>query len=405
MKTPIWQRTTVAGLYKNTHSGVFYSRYSLNGKRTFRSLKTDVLTVAKLKHAKRNVDVEKDRQRGAGRIDKGDFKTLGPLLAEVKRRLHATPVAKNTAVGRANNIERLRKHWIRGSFDAFLARNVTADVIVELREHLLNDAEWKWNLQKSKPHRGFKVQSVNMALWVLRVMLDVAVEKMVLVENPFSVSTVLRATLRASNRKESSRREIPDRAVMLRIFAEMRRLPETSDRFKPNIEQRRWLALNAEEMAAHAELLAYSGMRKEEATRSTLADDMGTEFKIWGTKSETSNRTIPVNPALRSVLDWYQSHRVGARAKLTQFSEPRTAMRRACKRLNLPVLTNHALRHYFASVCIASGVDIPTVSRWLGHADGGALAMKTYGHLLRDASQKAAAKVDFTDQSRLVSGT
>jgi integrase len=79
-------------------------------------------------------------------------------------------------------------------------------------------------------------------------------------------------------------------------------------------------------------------------------------------------------------------------------------MRRACERLGLPMLTNHALRHYFASVCIASGVDIPTVSRWLGHAAGGALAMKTYGHLLKDASQVAAAKVDFTDQTRSVSG-
>jgi hypothetical protein len=27
--------------------------------------------------------------------------------------------------------------------------------------------------------------------------------------------------------------------------------------------------------------------------------------------------------------------------------------------------------------CIESGIDIPTVSRWLGHQDGGVLAMKT----------------------------
>jgi hypothetical protein len=33
-----------------------------------------------------------------------------------------------------------------------------------------------------------------------------------------------------------------------------------------------------------------------------------------------------------------------------------------------------------------SGVDIRTVSRWLGHKDSGALAMKTYGHLRREHS-------------------
>ena len=44
-------------------------------------------------------------------------------------------------------------------------------------------------------------------------------------------------------------------------------------------------------------------------------------------------------------------------------------------------ITHHDLRHLFATRCIESGVDIPTVARWLGHKDGGALAMKTYGHL------------------------
>jgi hypothetical protein len=28
-------------------------------------------------------------------------------------------------------------------------------------------------------------------------------------------------------------------------------------------------------------------------------------------------------------------------------------------------------------ICIESGLDIPTISRWLGHSDGGALAMRT----------------------------
>ena len=41
-------------------------------------------------------------------------------------------------------------------------------------------------------------------------------------------------------------------------------------------------------------------------------------------------------------------------------------------------------------------VDIPTVSRWLGHKDGGALAMKTYGHLRREHSIAQAQRVTFT---------
>ena len=41
------------------------------------------------------------------------------------------------------------------------------------------------------------------------------------------------------------------------------------------------------------------------------------------------------------------------------------------------------------------GVDIPTVSRWLGHKDGGALPMKTYGHLRCEHSIAQAQKVSF----------
>jgi integrase len=51
----------------------------------------------------------------------------------------------------------------------------------------------------------------------------------------------------------------------------------------------------------------------------------------------------------------------------------------------------HDLRHWTATHAIEMGVDVPTVSRWLGHKDGGALAMKVYGHL-RDEHSLACAK-------------
>lgn len=33
-------------------------------------------------------------------------------------------------------------------------------------------------------------------------------------------------------------------------------------------------------------------------------------------------------------------------------------------------ITHHDLRHLSATTCIESGVDVPTVARWLGHRDG-----------------------------------
>lgn len=76
-------------------------------------------------------------------------------------------------------------------------------------------------------------------------------------------------------------------------------------------------------------------------------------------------------------------------------NEAQNAINSAVRKLGLPRITHHDLRHLFATASIESGVDIPTVSRWLGQKDGGALAMKTYGHLRREHSAAQAPKVSF----------
>src|SRR4029077_17646441 len=76
--------------------------------------------------------------------------------------------------------------------------------------------------------------------------------------------------------------------------------------------------------------------------------------------------------------------------------ECQKALDAACADLGIKPITHHDLRHLFATRCIESGVDIPTVSRWLGHKDGGALAMKTYGHLRDQHSAPMAQKVTFS---------
>jgi len=69
----------------------------------------------------------------------------------------------------------------------------------------------------------------------------------------------------------------------------------------------------------------------------------------------------------------------------------------ACRRLGFPHFIHHDFRHFFATTCIESGVDIPTISRWLGHSDGGALAMKVYGHLRQEHSNLMIQRVSFDD--------
>jgi site-specific recombinase XerD len=62
------------------------------------------------------------------------------------------------------------------------------------------------------------------------------------------------------------------------------------------------------------------------------------------------------------------------------------------KEVGMARITHRGLRQLFATRCIESGVDVPTVNWWLGHKDGGTLAMKVYGHL-RDGHSNEMVKL------------
>jgi len=131
-----------------------------------------------------------------------------------------------------------------------------------------------------------------------------------------------------------------------------------------------------------------------------------------GYKSETSARYVPLFPELTALLHKIQERRKSAARfhpegrsfleendSILRIRECQKTIDAACVRASVPRVTHHDFRHLFATTCIESGVDIPTVSRWLGHNDGGVLAMKTYGHLRSEHNQTAAAKVSFGPRS------
>ena len=92
----------------------------------------------------------------------------------------------------------------------------------------------------------------------------------------------------------------------------------------------------------------------------------------------------------------WESSSLAMRYRLMRVHECQGAINTACRKLGIARFTHHDPRHLFATGCIESGVDIPTVSRWLGHKDGGALAMKTYGHLRDQHSADMAQRVTFS---------
>ena len=73
--------------------------------------------------------------------------------------------------------------------------------------------------------------------------------------------------------------------------------------------------------------------------------------------------------------------------------------RRTCRRLGLPLVSFHALRHTHASALIAAGLDVVTISRRLGHTNP-TVTLNTYAHLFRQTDSVAAAAIE-----RVLAGT
>jgi integrase len=394
-KPKVWQTTGVEGMYLHGPSGGYYSRFRLNGKRTFRSLDTKLFTAAKLKHEKSRGAREEARQKGADLAS--DFRTLGQLAKEMERRIEASTTETDTKENQKYRLDRLREHWLpEGSFEKFLVRNVTLSAIIDFRNHLSSRARLQKGGAKVKA-KGYRSSVVNQTLTGLRLLLDIAIEHSVIPKNPFKDRAAMQEAvyLPAKSRKPS----LPSRADMDRVFEEMLKVPKPDGLPAPLAERLDRMARNVSE---HAQFIAYSGMRVSEANAAEIADDMGVRMKVRGTKSESSERIIPVNARLRTLMDQIKAR--GTSGKFLKVGTSLPAIGRACERLGIPKLTHHDLRHYFATICIEEGVDIPTVSRWLGHKDGGVTAMEVYGHLRDEHSVAAMRKVSFDPRTAQSSG-
>lgn len=140
--------------------------------------------------------------------------------------------------------------------------------------------------------------------------------------------------------------------------------------------------------------LAFTGMRKGELALTQwkhVEDDWIMAINIKG----GSFRKIPINGSLRELIQEMKSDRQDAEPddRIFNMKSPRRALNSACETLKMPHMRVHDLRHFFATWALESGVDAPTLSKWLGHKDGGALVLRTYGHVRDDHSLESVKKL------------
>jgi integrase len=368
----LWQKTKYANLVRNASSGKYFARFRSNGKLIWRGLDTDVLSVA----AQRLPDKIKETNDeqvllASGSDPRITFEAAAKIYIE---RVNSSPDFKPRT--KAYHQERL---------DAFIKSwpDVKAKAIKDFTK--ADCIEWR-----NRFATEYSPTSFNHTLGIVRSIFEIGVEA-------------------------GARRDNPAKAK------EMKRLSETSKRLRlPEPEQFERFVTEIENSGSGfskpcgelVRFLAFGGFRITEAKYITWADcDFGRGKIIVNGAPETGlkgrhvgdTREVPMIPDMRQLLEQMRASRPDEppTEKVTRVSECQKAMDRAAKRVGFARITHHDLRHLFATRCIEAGVDIPTVSRWLGHRDGGALAMKVYGHLRDQHSSEMAQKVTFKAPSEL----
>ena len=150
----------------------------------------------------------------------------------------------------------------------------------------------------------------------------------------------------------------------------------------------------SEEMANLVSFLAFTGCRPGEVG-SIRWEDVGDKWiRITGGEEGTKNRkerNIPINPLLCEVIE--RMRYTDACGPIFYAKSPRNALENACERLGLPHMHVYLLRHFFATMAIESAIDPATFSKWMGHQDGGVLALRRYGHIRDDHSLEMAKRM------------
>ncbi len=357
----LWEHTTIQNLLRYRPSGTYFARFKVGGKLVRRSLETAVFSVAKQRLPDKLREY-RSRHESVRAFAHGKM-TVADAADVYLRKVGANVSLKP----RSKDYRKMMLDFIRRSWPALAETDV--------RKVSDRDCE-TW---LSRYQQQYAPTVVNNSIGTLRAVFDEAISTGARFNNP--AAGLSRVKVRPK------RLVLPSREEFLRFVEAIRTAG----------------ARQSKDCAHLVQFLAYSGVRIGEAKFVTWADaNFGRrELHVRGDpETATKNgetRYVPMIPELEQMLTELRRARSDEppSAGIMRVLECQNSMTHAAEKIGMKRITHHDLRHLFATICIESGVDIPTVSRWLGHKDGGALCMKTYGHLRQDHSFAQARRVTF----------
>lgn len=351
----MWHSTPTPNLIRYLPKGTYYLRARVKGEIVRESLRTTNYRAACVKLG--------DRLRAlrliAGAVNADDAPaTLAEALALVRAKIESDPSLKKST----------RRVYVE-EIDALLPSKPAAVPLTTLSRLSRREMEDWWG----RVAELYAPQRANHSLMFVRWAVKIARRCGALADDPT---------------EELKRVSVPRTRLNLVTPAQLRLLAASI---------RQQTTRKAAQAADWIEFMAYSGLRPAEM-QSLLWSHIDHEagfISVTGGHEGTKNREVrrvPIIPPMKELLARLPGDRSG---KVFTLKNPDLSLRSACKRLGLPPQKIYNLRHLFATTCCESGVPVPTFAQWLGHKDGGAIAMRVYVQRNDEHSQAAAAKVQF----------
>jgi integrase len=353
----VWQKTSFANLLRYKPSKTYFARIRIRGKLIRRTLKTKLLTVAKMRLA----DMEKtERQTAESQTAVASGKmTFGDALAVYRIRLQGGQTKAKKPRSKAYREERiaaLLKSW--QTLEKTDVRKISkADCL-----------SWAAAYQAK-----FSATNYNNTKDTLKLVLDVAIESGARYDNPANFIKRTRVILKEI--------KLPSQEEFQKVLA----------------------TIKHKTVADLVRFAAYTGMRIGE-TRKITWQDVDFDNKqiavrgdeLTGTKNWEVRRA-PMIPELKTLLERLRDENPNRKPTDSVMSrkEFRGSVKTVCSKLGIPYFNHHAMRHLFITRCMELNVNVGVIASWVGHKDGGALILKRYSHVRPLHAAEMAEKVTF----------
>lgn len=347
--TTRWEATATPGLYVRQPGGGFYARITLNGKRSWRSLKTDKLR--KAQKLLRDLQSGHTRQVSTRTEDKLHAAMAAVIeFRSIRRTLKSRQLKKTTQAFHSDILETAKKLFPDRPMASF-------DTI---------------GLLKVIQATTFGTSRRKAVFELIKRTFATAVENGVIHKNP------LAGHFPAQVKKKE--RTLPTREQLDKMI-------EMIPTLYPRYGHRAVFSLR---------FLAFSGMRLNEARNVKWSDINDGKIRIRGgdeglkSRDDGETRILDINTPLQTVLNEIKAT-YGELERVMPAKGIRPHLKAACEALKIPTIDHHDLRSWFITWGITSGVDISTLADWVGNSP--TVLLERYATVQDELKKTAATKL------------